>query len=52
MGLCDTFRRLGRFAAGLLLLVSLLGFGPGPAQAYDNPDLLPEIHLDPPPSAT
>jgi hypothetical protein len=42
MGLCDTFRRLGRFAAGLLLLVSLLGFGPGPAQAYDNPDLLPD----------
>ena len=42
MGLCDTYRRLGRFAAGLLLLVSLLGFGPGPAQAYDNPDLLPD----------
>ena len=42
MGLCDTFRRLGRFAAGLMLLVSLLGFGPGPAQAYDNPDLLPD----------
>ena len=42
MGLCDTFRRLGRFAAGLLLLVSLLGFGPGLAQAYDNPDLLPD----------
>ena len=42
MGLCETFRRLGRFAAGLLLLVSLLGFGPGPAQAYDNPDLLPD----------
>ena len=42
MGLCDTFRRLGRFAAGLLLLVSLMGFGPGPAQAYDNPDLLPD----------
>lgn len=42
MGLCDTFGRLGRFAAGLLLLVSLLGFGPGPAQAYDNPDLLPD----------
>jgi len=42
MGLCDTFRRLGRFAAGLLLLLGLLGFGPGPAQAYDNPDLLPD----------
>jgi len=41
MGLCDTFRRLGRFAAGLLLLIGLLGFGPAAAQAYDNPDLLP-----------
>ncbi len=42
MGLCDTFRRLGRFAAGLLLLIGLLGFGPAAAQAYDNPDLLPD----------
>jgi hypothetical protein len=42
MGLCDTFRRLGRFAAGLLLLFGLLGFGPAAAQAYDNPDLLPD----------
>ncbi len=42
MGLCDTFRRLGRFAASLLLLIGLLGFGPAAAQAYDNPDLLPD----------
>ena len=42
MGLCETFRRLGRFAAGLLLLIGLLGFGPAAAQAYDNPDLLPD----------
>ena len=42
MGLCETFRRLGRFATGLALLISLIGFGPAAARAYDNPDLLPD----------
>ena len=42
MGLCETFRRLGRFSAALLLVIGLLGFGPAAAQAYDNPDLLPD----------
>ena len=42
MGLCETFRRLGRWATGLALLISLIGLGPTMAQAYDNPDLLPD----------
>jgi hypothetical protein len=42
MGLCETFRRLGRWATGLALLISLIGLGPAMAQAYDNPDLLPD----------
>ena len=42
MGLCEMFRRLGRFSAALLLVIGLLGFGPAAAQAYDNPDLLPD----------
>lgn len=42
MGLCETFRRLGRFSAALVLVIGLLGFGPAAAQAYDNPDLLPD----------
>ncbi len=46
MGLCETFRRLGRrlahFSSALLLLMGLLGLGPAAAHAYDNPDLLPD----------
>ena len=42
MGLSETFRRLGCWATGLALLISLVGFGPAMAQAYDNPDLLPD----------
>ena len=42
MGLCETFRHLGRWATGLALLISLIGLGPAMAQAYDNPDLLPD----------